>query len=752
VHRVILMLALLVGGCGGVASPRATEGVLDLRGYDFAAGALTIRGDWLFNWEELVAPDANPPADGVLPLRRWNGLKLFDGRALPGKGYATYRLRVLLPDAPQPISVMLDPVIDACRMWATTSDGRRVGPIGSGEVGATRATSHGAMVRSQLTIPAGGELLLTLQVSNFEHARGGSAGTSPLIGSAAAVDSFLAHQRMADFFFIGLLVITGLHHLVLFALRRRELAALWFAAMCLTLALRLFLLGRYLGELPAIWPGVPHRLESLTFFLAVPAAALFLNALFPRDVPRVIVSTLVAISLFCAATVVLLPKWIYSVFITPYQVVTLAMIAVGVFGVIRAALRERDAPPFLMLAGLLSIGMTAILDIMRERSIIHIRFIAQYGITGFVIFQSALLALLNQRRAKQLAQRNDEVLRLNSELQQLNEELRRQIANRSHELAQAVLMMAQASNQTLAPGDVVADRYRIIAPLGEGGMGTVFRAERIDDSKPVALKLIRGGAAPEMLARFAREAEVVAKIDHPNVVGIYDFNVSNAGLFYLVMELVEGRSLEAERPRFGDVPWALPLVAQLARALAAIHAREVIHRDVKPSNLLVADGRLKLADFGVAQMQKQRPSGSSEVDTLAGGAASEEVTSETVQLDLTRAGMMIGSPMYMAPELAEGSEHGSTRSDMFCFGLVAYELLAGRRAWPRPLVMALMEGLSMPDPEPLGKLVPAIDPKLAQLIHACLHISPAERPDAVELQAVLEAVPVPAPADSTPGA
>jgi serine/threonine-protein kinase len=104
--------------------------------------------------------------------------------------------------------------------------------------------------------------------------------------------------------------------------------------------------------------------------------------------------------------------------------------------------------------------------------------------------------------------------------------------------------------------------------------------------------------------------------------------------------------------------------------------------------------------------------------------------------------MMIGSPMYMAPELAEGSEHGSARSDMFCFGLVAYEMLAGRRAWPRPLVMALMEGLSMPDPAPLATLVPGIEGEVARLIHACLLTTPADRPDAAALVAALDAAVV----------
>jgi serine/threonine-protein kinase len=349
-----------------------------------------------------------------------------------------------------------------------------------------------------------------------------------------------------------------------------------------------------------------------------------------------------------------------------------------------------------------------------------------------------LLALLHQRRATQLELRNDEVQRLNSELGLLNSELRRQIASRSHELSQSLVLMARSNlPQALEPGFVVDDKYRIVAPLGEGGMGTVYRAERLSDARPVALKLIRGGADPEALARFAREAEVVASIHDPGVVGILDFDISKGGLCYLVMELVEGRSLEGERGRFGDVAWALPLVTQLAQALAAIHARDVIHRDVKPSNLLLADGRVKLADFGVAHIQHvHRPFDSSGMQTVRGAAVRE--LEPTGELALTRAGMMIGSPMYMAPELAEGSGHGSTKSDMFSFGLVAYEMLAGRRAYPRPIVMAKMEGLAIPEPAPLGSLARGIAEEVASLVHACLDLSPARRPDAPTVRAALE--------------
>jgi hypothetical protein len=741
VRLLVVAPLLLLAACGGTAPPRASEGVLDLSRYDFARdGAFVIKGEWLFNWNELVTPASTLPADGALPLRKWNGLKLFDGRELDGRGFATYRMRIVLPTgaASEPFTVVLDPVIDACKLWATTPGGVH-GPIGSGEVGTTRETSHGALRRSQLTVAAGDELSLTLQVSNFEHARGGSPGAGVLIGTASAVEAYVARQRMSDFFFVGLLAITGLHHLGLWVLRRREKAPLWFAVMCLLIALRMLLLGRYPQS---AWPSLPtrplHRIEYLTFYLPVGAATLFLRALFPKDLPAGVIKAFTIIALVFSATL-LFPTPVYSGVVPVFQLLTFLAIAIGVVGVVRAALRDRDAPPVLVLIGLVALGVAAGLDILRERSVVHIRFIAQYGLTVFVISQSALLALLNQRRAKQLELRNDEVQRLNSELGLLNDELRRQIASRSHELSQALMVMARSSEpRVLEAGAIVDKQYRIVGPIGEGGMGTVYRAERLSDERAVALKLIRGGADPESLARFAREAEVVASIDHPSVVGILDFDVSQGGTCYLVMELVEGRSLEADRHRFGDVAWALPLVTQLAQALAAIHARDVIHRDVKPSNLLIADGRLKLADFGVAQIRRvHRPLGSTQMQTMPGGRPVVDAD-PTADLALTRAGMMIGSPMYMAPELSEGSGHGSTKSDIFSLGLVAYEMLAGRRAYPRPLVMAAMEGLAMADPAPLSSLVSGVTDEVAEVVHTCLDTEPGRRPDAAAVQAAFE--------------
>jgi serine/threonine protein kinase len=653
-------------------------------------------------------------------------------------------MRVKVPDAPAAYTIVLDPIIDACRLWVTAADGTVFGPIGSGEVGTTRETSRSMLALSTLTFTAGGELTVTLQVANFEHARGAS-GVPPVFGTAAAVESRLGSQRMVDFFYIGLLTIIGLHHIWLFLLRRREKAAIYFAMICLLVGFRAFLLGRYL---PIVWPGVPAwipmKLEYMTLYGGVAAAVLYLEDLFPRDFPRWLVRVVVVQSAVFSLAL-LLPRIVYSSMVWWFQLLTLACCALGIVLLARAAWRDRDAPPILVLLGLSSLSLATMLDILRERSIVHTRFTAHYGVAAFVLFQSALLALLNQRRATQLEARSREV-------QRLNEELRRQIASRSRELSQLVMMVARGGGQVVASAGVVIAGYKILAPLGEGAMGTVFRAEREQDGKLVALKVIRGAATPEGLARFAREAEVAASIDHPNVVGILDFGVTEAGVIYLVMELVEGRSLDEERGNFGNLDWALPLLGQLARALAAIHAREVIHRDVKPANLLVSSGRLKLADFGVAQLDSTRSAADPSAGaTVPGGVTNEERTAPsnpeyTGAPTLTRAGMLIGSPMYMAPELAGGAHHASAASDMFAFGLIAYELLGGKRPWERPVVTSVLDGSELPEPTPLTTLAPRLDPRLAALIRACMTFSPSQRPSAEKLVAMLEPI-APAPED-----
>ena len=246
----------------------------------------------------------------------------------------------------------------------------------------------------------------------------------------------------------------------------------------------------------------------------------------------------------------------------------------------------------------------------------------------------------------------------------------------------------------LKPGDTF-ERYTIEAPLGQGGMGSVYRAHDTRLGRRVALKVISEGRREEAEAdaRLVREARAAAALDHPNAVSIFDVG-EHEGAPYIVMELVEGRTL---RSAVGDAPVPVSThVAQLAdvaRALAAAHRRGLVHRDVKPENVMVrSDGVVKVLDFGIARR--------------AGGGADPHADTQTPALPtLTVEGVKLGTPVYMAPEQIRGDALDG-RTDQFAWGVVAYEMLTGRLPWRGSSdAMAVMASVltDRPDPAPLER-------------------------------------------------
>src|SRR5687768_11979731 len=209
-----------------------------------------------------------------------------------------------------------------------------------------------------------------------------------------------------------------------------------------------------------------------------------------------------------------------------------------------------------------------------------------------------------------------------------------------------------------SPGEVLAGRYELISPIGSGGMAVVWRARDQRLQRHVAVKLLRPEYAedPEFVRRFEFEARNAASLSHPNVAPVYDTDV-DGDLRFIVMELVDGPSLAeiiAERGRIEPVV-AVEIVAAAARALAAAHRRGLIHRDVKPANLLIGrDGRVRLADFGIARA----------------------LTSNRV----TQPGTVLGSIPYLSPEQARGDD-ATASGDIFSLGVVLFEMLTGSLPW-----------------------------------------------------------------------
>jgi serine/threonine protein kinase len=248
--------------------------------------------------------------------------------------------------------------------------------------------------------------------------------------------------------------------------------------------------------------------------------------------------------------------------------------------------------------------------------------------------------------------------------------------------------------------------YEILAPLGAGGMGEVYRARDTRLGREVAVKVLPDSLAHDgdALARFEREARLLAALDHPHIAGIHGIEESGEAR-YLVLELVEGSSL-AERLAAGPLPVdeSLRIAAQIADALDAAHAKGIVHRDLKPGNVMVTpDGRAKVLDFGLAKSEI--------VD-----ASSSQSRSPT--LAATQAGTLLGTPAYMSPEQARGRP-ADKRSDIWSFGCVLYEMLAGRRPFEGATASDAMVAILGKEPD--WRRLPRATPEpIRRLLARCL--------------------------------
>jgi Tol biopolymer transport system component len=255
----------------------------------------------------------------------------------------------------------------------------------------------------------------------------------------------------------------------------------------------------------------------------------------------------------------------------------------------------------------------------------------------------------------------------------------------------------------LVPGTRLGP-YEVLAHLGEGGMGTVYKARDTRLGRLVALKVLREDVAgnPTRRWRFEQEARAVAALSHPNIVALYD-----VGDGYLVQELVDGETLAIHTPF--SLRRVIDLAIQIADGLAAAHSRGITHRDLKPRNIMITGsgsgqpGRAKILDFGLAKISEWLPDGESPT-----------VTTE---------GLVMGTVGYMSPEQVRG-EAVDTRSDIFSFGLILYEMLAGRAAFHAGAPVEIMHAILNGEPDPLPDSVP---PALRQIVGHCLEKSPGQR-------------------------
>lgn len=265
--------------------------------------------------------------------------------------------------------------------------------------------------------------------------------------------------------------------------------------------------------------------------------------------------------------------------------------------------------------------------------------------------------------------------------------------------------------------------YEIIAPLGAGGMGEVFRARDTRLDREVAIKVLPEhlSANAESRARFEREAKAVSSLNHPNICTLFDVG-REGDTDYLVMELVEGETL-AERLERGALPVAdvLQLGAQIAEALDRAHRAGIVHRDLKPGNVMLTKSGAKLLDFGLA-----RPIGLSEPAAERDAATASINPSPPLSAPLTSEGTIVGTFFYMSPEQLEGGV-ADERSDLWALGCVLYEMATGRRAFAGESQASLITSIMSSEPAPIAQVAPLSPPGLERLVQACLAKDPDDR-------------------------
>ena len=254
--------------------------------------------------------------------------------------------------------------------------------------------------------------------------------------------------------------------------------------------------------------------------------------------------------------------------------------------------------------------------------------------------------------------------------------------------------------------------YEVLSPLGAGGMGEVYLAHDARLGRNVAIKLLpqKYGFDPERVWRFEREARAASALNHPNIVTLYDIGIAGDEPF-IVMEFVEGQTLRQMFAQ-GPLPASVPVIGgQITKALAVAHAAGIVHRDVKPENIMLrTDGYVKILDFGLARLM--HPTGL-----------------EPASLSGTHSGQVLGTVRYMSPEQARG-ENPETFSDIFALGLVFYEMATGSHPFQPDSMLSILHAIAWKHPIPPSKLNPNISSQLEELILAMLAKDAASRPTA----------------------
>ncbi len=413
----------------------AVAGVLDLGQWDFEKdGPVNFSGQWEFHWEKLLGPGdfASLPSSSVPYIAApafWNREHL-NGKKLPGQGYATYRLRVRLPQSGGPYALIIAEAMTSNRVFVNGHEAAR-----NGVVAVSATDSRPRLLSEMVSVDAPDkEVEMVVQISNFHHQNGGMA-VAYRLGLPQDLRLERESERDLEFFVFGILLIMGLYHLTLYALRRSDRSALFFGCFCLLIALRTLVMGQraLVRQLPD-WPfEVFYKPQQMAYFLAVPLFIMYAHSLFPARIHWLTTRIVLWLGLLFSAVVVFTPSLVYSYMITVWNVLT-AIAGVYMIAVVGRAVYTNDDGARLFLGGFVAFFATIINDILFSLGILHTFYATPFGLVIFVFAQAALLARRFAGTFRRVEVLSTLLEKQNADLTRVDQLKDEFLANTSHEL------------------------------------------------------------------------------------------------------------------------------------------------------------------------------------------------------------------------------------------------------------------------------------------------------------------------------
>jgi len=408
-----------------------------------------------------------------------------------------------------------------------------------------------------------------------------------------------------------------------------------------------------------------------------------------------------------------------GVVITLRPAIALGAYAVAAVVFVEAILRMQPSPT--LRTALLPNGLSIVLVSLVMSWMLYASRRREFAGQATIQKQRKVLAELNAGLERRVQEQVSEIVTRATEVDQLNAQLQAQVRERSTELSMALAKLAEQRDGggRLRPGLVLGGRFEIAELLGEGGMGAVYAGVDRTTRSRVAIKIVQARSSVQLdaLHRFLREATAAATVAHPAIVRVLHVDVSEDGMLFQAQELVKGVTLQSvlEEGKAWEPGRGARLGSVLCEALAAAHARGIIHRDVKPSNVMLTPEPpgLKLLDFGIAKLY-DRPRGPD-------------------QRTETGTGSILGTPAYMAPEQVEGTKELTAAVDVYAVGLVLFVLLAGRHPFDEKTPWGIAYSHMCVDAPDLRTLSPAIPAALSAIVGECLRKEPEGRPTAADL-------------------